>query len=340
MWLENKYIGLISSRLTNFKKRNTGYNFRCVYCGDSQKSKYKSRGWLYQNNNNSYVYHCYNCSHSVSFKNFLKDVDLALYDEYRMELLTENKSLKEIDDGEFFKKISNTNVISNSPLKGLKKISQLHHNDFFKKYISNREIPTPYHAKLFVCPNFMRWTNNLIKDKFKEESLKNDEARILIPFFDKNKKLHAYQGRSLSSKSKVKYITIVLDDSIPKVYGLDTVNFNKKTYVFEGPFDSMFIDNSISTAGGDMIPALKTFIKNNLVLVYDNEPRSKETKEKLDKAILNGYSVCIWPENLEHKDINDMILNGLSPEFIKHIIDTHTYKDLRAMLELKKWSKV
>ncbi len=24
---------------------------------------------------------------------------------------------------------------------------------------------------------------------------------------------------------------------------------------------------------------------------------------------MNGYNVVIWPENLEHKDINDMVLN-------------------------------
>jgi hypothetical protein len=55
---------------------------------------------------------------------------------------------------------------------------------------------------------------------------------------------------------------------------------------------------------------------------------------------MNGYSVCIWPENMEHKDINDMILAGLSSEFIEHIIKTNTYKDLSAKVKLSQWSKV
>jgi hypothetical protein len=102
----------------------------------------------------------------------------------------------------------------------------------------------------------------------------------------------------------------------------------------------MFIHNSIATAGGDLVSAVREFDKANLVIVYDNEPRSKETVKKLDKAILNGYNVCIWPENLEHKDINDMVLAGLTTDFISHIIKTNTYRDLAAKLALQKWSKV
>jgi fructose-1,6-bisphosphatase/sedoheptulose 1,7-bisphosphatase-like protein len=119
----------------------------------------------------------------------------------------------------------------------------------------------------------------------------------------------------------------------------NTVDLDKKTYVFEGPIDSMFVPNSIAIAGGDMISSLKGFDKKNLVVVYDNEPRSKETIKKLDKSTLNGYNVCIWPDNLDHKDVNDMVLAGMSPEFIKHIIDTNTFRDLAAKMALTKWSK-
>ena len=229
--------------------------------------------------------------------------------------------------------------LKSGPLKGLKKVSQLSPDHPIKKFVVKRMIPNPYHAKLFACPNFMNYVNGLIPDKFDKDALKHDEQRLLIPFFDKEKNIFAFQGRSLRS-SNTKYITIVLNESSPKVYGLDAVDLNRKTYVFEGPIDSMFVPNSIATAGGEMIPVLKTFQKSNLVVVYDNEPRSRETVKKLDKAILNGYNVCIWPDNLEHKDVNDMVLAGLSPEFIQHIIDQNTYRDLAAKLTLSKWSKV
>ena len=161
----------------------------------------------------------------------------------------------------------------------------------------------------------------------------------IIPFFDADKNVHAYQGRAVVD-SKIKYITIVLDDTIPKVYGLDTTDFGRDVYVFEGPIDSMFIPNAIATAGGDLVSAVSTLPKDRLIIVYDNEPRSRETVKKIDKAIMQGYRVCIWPDNMDHKDINDMVMAGLSQDFIKHIINNNTYRDLAAKLALNKWSKV
>jgi transcription elongation factor Elf1 len=340
MWLESKYIGLLSTRLDRFKRRNNSYNFRCPICGDSQTSKTKARGWIYSGDKGSFRYHCFNCETHHSFPNFLKNVDQTLYNQYRLEKLQESKTPDQIEYEQFVEKLKPKAFISSSPLKNLKKVSQLSLDNKIKQYVDGRKLPTPYHAKLFSCPNFMTWTNELIPDKFDTDGLKFDETRLLIPFIDKNQKLHAYQGRSLNPKSKSKYITIVLDDSTPVVYGIDTCNFDKKYYVFEGPFDSMFVKNSVASAGGDIVASLGSFNKENAVIIYDNEPRSKETKQKLDKAIMNGYNVCIWPENMNHKDINDMILAGLSSEFIKHIIDSNTYRDLAAKLALTKWSKV
>lgn len=266
-------------------------------------------------------------------------MDQRLYNEMQMERLKGERSPEEIDYDNFIQKMKKPVFMKQGPLKGLKKISQLNYDHRAKKFVDARRIPTIFHSKLFLCPNFKHFTNSLVPGKFDSDSLDRDESRLLIPFFDADKNVHAYQGRSLYD-SAVKYITIILDDSVPKVYGLDTTDFARKVYVFEGPIDSMFVPNSIATAGGDLVSAIATFPKENLVVVYDNEPRSRETIKKLDKAIMQGYNVCIWPDNLEHKDINDMVLAGLSSEFIKHIIDTHTYRDLAAKLALTKWSKV
>ena len=341
MWLERKYISMLSGRLQQFKPRNKGFNFRCPVCGDSQTSKYKARGWIYEKKG-QYSFHCFNCGTSKSFKYFLKDIDQRLYDEYRMEKLREDGAGKDTSHEEelntFIKKMEKPKFLKDGPLKGLKKVSQLSPDHRVKKLVDARRIPTPYHAKLFNCPNFKQFTNNLVPDKFDSASLLRDESRLLIPFFDADKNVHAYQGRALG-ESKIKYITIILDESVPKVYGLDTVDFTRKVYVFEGPIDSMFIPNSIATAGGDLVSAIGSFPKENLVIVYDNEPRSRETVKKLDKAIMMGYNICLWPENMQYKDVNDMILGGLSPEFIKYVIDQNTHRDLAAKLTLSKWSK-
>jgi len=286
------------------------------------------------------MFHCHNCELTYNFNNFLKNLDFQLYSEFSLEKLKDEKSPQQKELEDFVEKMKKPVFLQSGPLKGLKKVSQLSADHPCKAFVANRQIPNPYHAKMFFCPKFFTWTNEIIPGKFDIVSLLYDEPRLLIPFFDTEKNMHAFQGRALDSKSKTRYITIVNDETTPKVYGLDSVDFNKKTYVFEGPIDSMFVPNSIATAGGDLVSTVKDLPKKNLVVVYDNEPRSVDTKKKLDKAIINGYNVCIWPSNLEHKDVNDMILAGLSTDFVRYIIDTHTYNDLRAKLALNTWSKV
>jgi hypothetical protein len=277
----------------------------------------------------------------MGIPNFIKTLDQNLYNEMTLEKLKDNKSPEQQDLESFVEKMKKPIFMKEGPLKGLKKVSQLSPEHKVKKFVDARLIPTPYHAKLFNCPNFRNFTNNLVPHKFTAESLERDETRLLIPFFTKEKTVHAYQGRALGA-SAVKYITIVLDESVPKVYGLDTVNFDRTTYVVEGPIDSMFIPNSIATAGGDLVSALSPFqsSKFSMVIVYDNEKYSKDTIKKMQKAIYNGYSVCIWPDNIDKKDINDMILSGMSSEFIQHIIKTNTHRDLAAQLRLNQWKKV
>jgi hypothetical protein len=339
-WLVNKYISIISVKLDKYKRKGPNlFNFRCPICGDSETHQNKARAYIYEKQGKT-LFHCHNCNATMSAPNFIKMVDNTIYNEYVMEKLKDSKSPEQLDYEAFVEKMKKPVFLKSGPLKGLKKVSQLSPDHMVKKLVDSRKIPTPYHAKLFSCPNFKQFTNNIVPGKFDEKSLERDETRLLIPFFNKEKRLHAYQGRALG-QSKVKYITIVLDDSVPKVYGLDNVDFTKRSYVFEGPIDSMFVPNSIATAGGDLVSAIGTLnLQQSAVIVYDNEPRSKDTIKKLDKAIFQGYNVVIWPENMEHKDINDMVLAGMSSDFITHILKTNTYRDLTAKLALTKWSKV
>ena len=339
LYLEHKYVALISHRLRNFKRKGPNlYNFSCDLCGDSHSNKFKARGFIYEKNG-KLTYYCHNCSCIMSVEKFIKLLDENLFNEFQMEKLQDLKKPEQLDFEQFIKKMAKPQFMINSPLSGLKKISTLPIYDPVKKFVDRRKIPTIYHYKLFSCPNFMRYTNSLLPDKFKEDSFKYDETRLLIPFINKEGKVHAYTGRSISNKSERRYIAILLDDSIPNVYGLDTVDFGRKYYCFEGPIDSMFIPNSIAAGGGDLVSSLKTFNKSNVVIVHDNEPRNKEIVDKIRKSIMNGYNVCIWPDNIDKKDVNDMILSGLSPEYIQYIIDQNTVKDLTAMLRFNSWKK-
>ena len=340
LWLEQKYIGLLSNRLRNFRRKSASlYNFSCPICGDSETDKGKARGYVYVKQGKT-LYHCHNCNITSGFEKFLKTIDESLYKEYSIDKLRDSKTPQQVDLEQFVSKMKKPVFMLTEPFRGLKKVSQLDPDDPVKKLVVDRKIPNPYHSKLFKCPKFFTWANSIVPGKFDDEALLYDETRLLIPFLTKDKKMHAFQGRSLESKSRTKYITIVVDETISKVYGLDQLDETKKIYVFEGPIDSMFVPNSIATAGGDLTATVTDFPRGKLVIVYDNEPRSPDTRKKIDKAIVNGYNVCIWPSNLEHKDVNDMVLAGLSPEFVRYIIDTNTHHDLRAKMALNSWSRV
>lgn len=339
-WLESKYIGLVSSRLRNYKRKSgETYNFSCPFCGDSATNPRKARGYVYGVKGKT-MYHCHNCGVTYGFDKFLKTLDYSLYSEFSLERMKESGNRKE-DNGliELVAKMAKPVFMKDGPLAGLKKVSQLKHDHPCKQLVSHRMIPNEYHYKMFWCPKFFSWSNDVVPGKFDDKALSYDEGRLLIPFLAKDGSMHAFQGRSLSSESKTRYITIVNDETRPKVYGMDSVDFNKRVYVTEGPIDSMFLPNSIATAGGDLVSTIKDFPKDKLVIVYDNEPRSKETRAKLDKAVVNGYKVCIWPSNLEYKDVNDMVMGGLSREFVQYIIDTNTHSDLKARVALNAWSK-
>ena len=84
-YIAQKYLLLVSPQLKQFKKKNDGlYNFRCPYCGDSQKSKTKARGFIFRKEN-SMIYKCHNCGVGASFKNFLNQVDSKIHNEYILE---------------------------------------------------------------------------------------------------------------------------------------------------------------------------------------------------------------------------------------------------------------
>lgn len=336
-WLAHKYLGLISPRLERFKRKGPDlYNFRCPFCGDSEVSKKKARGYVYRRTS-SLQFHCHNCGVTLSVANFIKRLDNSLFNEMMLENFSFNKSVHEAAAPRVEKPKPEQNKI----LAGLPTIEQLPPNHMARLFLDQRKIPRQYYKKLYFCEKFMRHVVKLLPHKFDEEDIiRYDEDRLLIPFINKDGIVHAFQGRSFRKNAgSTKYIAIITDEGYPKIYGLDDVNFNQEVFVFEGPIDSMFINNAIAVGGGDMVSSLYGYDKGNLTLVYDNEPRSSETKSKLMKSIENGYKVCVWPEYIKEKDINEMVLAGYESDYITNIIEKNTFSDMRAKLEIMNWSK-
>jgi transcription elongation factor Elf1 len=339
MWMnyiDLKYCSILSNKLEKFKvKSNTPYksNFRCPICGDSQISKNKSRGWIVEKDNTAF-FHCFNCGVSYSLRNFLKNIDVNLYNEYVIDTKIElPKPIKKVDDvsptyiKNDFKKIGGI-------LSSLKKVSQLSFDHPVKKYVIDRKIPTNQHYRLYYAPKFNKWVNTIIPNKLNPEK---DEPRLVIPLFDENGHMFGLSGRSFN-KSSLRYITIMIDESKPKLFGLDKVDFSKKYYIVEGPIDSLFLDNCIAMVGAD---GNSKGMSNpeNAIYVFDNEPRNVDVVNRMSKVLNEGYKVCIWPSKIKSKDINDMILSGLTNADISLIIDVNSFEGLHGKLQLSQWRK-
>ena len=331
-YLDDKYLGLISPRLEKFRKIRGGvYNFRCPYCGDSQRHKNKARGYIYKNKAD-YNFKCHNCGVTRSFTYFLKDRDPPLYDEYVMERYKEGLTGKGTVTPEPNFTFVKPKFRKKDICDELVKISELNTSHRAKKYLINRGINEDTLSKFYYCPDFKRWTN---KHKKIYDTTDNDDDRIIIPLRNSKGELFGYQGRSLDPTSKMRYITVMLDENAPKIYGLEKINTQKPIYILEGPFDSLFMENSVAMCGSDV--DIRTFGWSDYIWVFDNEPRNREVVNRIERCINRGDQVVIWPSNIQEKDINEMIL---AKHNICDIIKTNTFSELKAKLKLNLWKKV
>ena len=281
-FVDVKYINLISHRFQKFKKvKNNLYNFRCPICGDSQRNKSKARGYLYQVKNNT-NFKCHNCGVNISFNNFLKQIDPNVYKQYTFEKFKEGHTGKSFTVEEPKFKFEAPNF---KPKLDLPKAST---NLDAKKYLENRKLNS---NNYYYTEKFKEWTNSL-QQTF--DSTDKDEPRIIIPLFYQNT-LVGFQGRALGP-SKVKYITVMLNDDAPKIYGLDEVQKTETVYITEGPFDSTFIRNAIALCGAD--GDLDKWNIRRRVWIYDNEPRNTEIVNRISKRIDEGEQVVIWPSTI------------------------------------------
>ena len=152
--------------------------------------------------------------------------------------------------------------------------------------------------------------------------------------YDEDKILIGFQGRSLGPNS-VKYITVMIKDDAPKIYGLDQINRKKPVYIIEGPFDATLVQNAVAMCGSDL--DIRSFGWSDYIYVYDNEPRNREIVNRIAKTIDRGDKVVIWPTTIEEKDINDMVLGGQN---IMSVLELNTYSGLQAKVKFNNWKKI
>lgn len=340
LYIDIKYVGLLSSQLKNFKRRSEYlWNFSCPICGDSKVKKTKARGYIYRIEG-KLCYKCHNCGRNITLGTLLKEINPSLHDQYTFEkyknakheyLQQESKLLVEQVDKEI------TSLGEDDRLSELERIDNLPLEHPAVKYVLNRKIPKDKWQYLYLCHKIKIWTNQHIKPYFHD--LENDHPRLVIPYFNAHGKVFGVQSRAFGNETP-RYYSLKVDQKAEMIFGLDRVDWSKPILVVEGPIDSLFLDNCVAVSGSSNFDSDSLQkIKTNCVLVLDREPRNKDVGRSIEKYINEGYSICLFPDNCNFKDINDAILQGYTKESLTELITQNTCSGLEARIKFSSWKK-
>ena len=255
-----------------------------------------------------------------------------MHKQYRMEKFTAPKRKPPTKkEAALIRKLKNQiPVFATSPLSDLTPIDDLNNSHPAREYLLNRKLPTD---ALYYTDKFQEWVNSVKPDTFPDTD--NDEPRIIIPFIDKEGVVFGFQGRSLHSTG-LRYITILLDEGQPKIFGLNRIDYDKTIFITEGPLDSLLLDNAMAMAGADVTLPRELFGDCDVVYVLDNEPRSREITKRIENHISQGHRVVIWPKDVKQKDINDMLLAGHD---VESLVQSNIFVSLTAKLKLQDWKQ-
>ena len=345
LYIDTKYIRLVSSRLRNFKQKGDNlFNMSCPYCGDSKTNTLKARGYVFPKGTNL-IYKCHNCGVGANVGNLIKHIDPSLHDEYVFE------KYKSGATSNTYHRTSSPapRIITNPPKFGhIKKRSIFEHgiwiNDlpsghFCLNYVENRLIPKEHYDKLLFTSNYKAFCDALIPDHGKELI---EDARLVIPYFNYQNELIAVSGRALETSDRtLRYVTLRTNESTNKlIFGTDRVDLTKQVYLVEGPLDSLFLNNCVASGDANLALTVKNIQAKEITLIFDNEPRNKEVCKLIENAIKSNHNVVIWPDNIEGKDINEMVLNGFSTGEIQEIIDSNSFYGLEAIAKFTFWKKL
>jgi transcription elongation factor Elf1 len=337
LWVDIKYANILGGKLTKFKvKRQTPYiaNYRCPLCDDIEEKK-RSRGYLLEKDGkiNSY---CHNCGASMSLGNFIGTIDQHLYQEYRLENLKERwDKPKEEKETKFSQPVFKRMIKMGQPLsEGL--------NNAAYDYAVGRRIPTQFYRSLFYLEDLNTLTNQI--EKYKDTRF-SEEPVLVIPFFTPEREFGYINCRSISPSASFRYYVLEVDNTHPKIWGLEFVDWTKPVFVFEGPIDAMCVPNSIAMAGVSGSESIKFITskkkKEEICFVYDSDCiYNKEVHKQVEKRIKEGFSVVIYDKNFPGKDINEVICHDLmTPHEVYEYLQNRSFSGLRAQIELSHQTK-
>lgn len=338
VYLQRTYANMVGPRLEKFTvQQHVPYraNFRCPICGDSQKNKYRKRGFLLEKEG-SMMFYCHNECGSMNFEKFLDEHHHDLYVDYKFELIQEWAANKRQEEAEAVAPIPIVQV----EVSDMDDVSDSYEVPEAIQYLGDRKIPKKFWDDIHYTDHFFQYVNSKLEDKFPPQYNKKIDRRVIFPLRDEHGEIFGVIGRSVEQDSNLRYMTIKFDESKPKIFGLDRLDRSKHAYVVEGPIDSFFVDNCIALAGTDGSPNEVFDSSSQYTMILDNQPRHPSVIKKYEKYIRMGCRLMIWPTNMVGKDINDLILDGMTQSELMELIKSNSYEGFQLHVMFNQWRKV
>lgn len=312
----NTIIHLLEPHLERFVKVKDGlYNFRCPICGDSQKNSFKRRAYIYSKGD-THNFYCHNCLYSVSLYNFIKTYYPFVLQSLKLSEVFFNNIQKQ-------KNLCWTNEPKETLTLTLNNIQNLPDNHPALQYIKQRKIPQNKWGIIY-------YADNLIKElqcPFDKGLVFKECDNLLVI-------------RNLDYSSKTRYFVHRISEGV--LFNVKNINKESLVIVVEGLIDSLFLNNAIPSLNSNLISTAQRLMrmgvkKENIVLVWDNEPFNSNIVHNIQKAISENFKVFIPPKGLSYKDINEMVLNNIKPN---EMVNNNVYYGIEAKLNFNLWKRV
>lgn len=311
-----------------YKKYQNIFNAECPVCKEG-KSTGRSRRLFYFPLKN-YLY-CHNCCKSWSPFDWVKEVTSLTVPE----ILKRNRD-----------KTTNSVSISGSRQVLSQPIEKTPNDDLplecidltnpvqLEFYRDNNYVNSAFeyciNRRLFTAVNTCGKFYISLNDKIHKN-------RLIIPFFQ-NTKIVCYQSRALTNKQFPKYLTKFGEKEI---FGIDNIKSDiPYIFIFEGPIDSMFVQNGIALAALIATEHQQNIINSllgyEIIYVFDNDKNNPQTAARIEKYIKNGKTVFIWPNEFKKfKDFNEICSNLRIDEIPWKFVSKNSYKGPEALIKFK-----
>lgn len=274
--------------------------YACPFCNEGGSLGKKHRfHWKFDTDSGqkSYV-NCFNCGFGMDFEFFVHK--FSGENEFK-NLMKEYSKLNESHNGFFEKMLEDDDLIQSPKTISVGGLYSLENSKIAFDFIKSRKL-----------------------DKFKDVFLSDKYDNVIIPLYNKQKKIFGYQTRMIVNKQ----FWFMLEDTNKKfrAWNFYNVDWDKPVYIFESVEDALSsgLENIIAVMGRYVSPFIMNKLKQPIIcfdndkdgfismckhiLKYDKAKALRYPKDFVYKD-MNEYLI---KENLEFNDVKNFVLNNIS----------------------------